>query len=68
MTTSAPRKRMSDRAEKATRLSVASILCAIPGFAALITETEWLGYLSMGILLSAVLAGPVIERVRHRAD
>lgn len=68
MTAAAPRKRMSDRAEKATRLSVAGIISAIPGFAAIVTDTPWLGYTSTGIVLAAILAGPVIERIRHRAD
>ncbi len=66
MTATAPRKRMSDRAEKATRLSVAGALCAIPGFIGIVTDTEWLGYVCVGILLAAILAGPVIERIRAR--
>lgn len=68
MTAAAPRKRMSDRAEKATRLSVAGFLSAIPGMTGIITDTPWLGYTSTGIVLVAILAGPVVERIRHRAD
>jgi len=61
------RPRMSPRAEKATRLSVAGALSAIPGLWAIITDTEWLGYVCVGVLLVAILAGPVIERARGGA-
>jgi len=68
MTAAAPRKRMSDRAEKATRLATASVVSAVPGLAGIITGTPWLGYTSTGIVLAAILAGPVVERIRHRGD
>jgi hypothetical protein len=58
------RRRMSDRAEKATRLSVAGAIAAVPGLWGVVTETEWLGYVALGILLVAILAGPLVERVR----
>lgn len=54
----------SARAEKATRLAVAGALSAPFGLTGLFTETDWLGYVAVGIVLSAILAGPVIERRR----
>jgi hypothetical protein len=55
---------MSDRAEKATRLAVAGAISAVPGLWGVVTGTVWLGYLAVGILLVAILLGPVIERIR----
>lgn len=58
------RHRMSARAEKATRLTVAGFLSGVPGITGIVTDTEWLGYVCVGVLLVAILLGPVIERVR----
>lgn len=63
---SGARAPMSARAEKATRLTVAGILSAPFGLTGLFTDTEWLGYVAVGIVLAAIMIGPAIERRRAR--
>jgi len=58
---------MSARAEKATRLTGAGILAAPFGLTGVFTENEVLGYIAAGIVLAAILAGPVVERIRGGA-
>jgi len=59
-----PRRRMSARAEKAVRLAGAGALAAPVGLTGVWTGNEVLGYVAAGIVLAAILAGPVVERIR----
>lgn len=59
-----PRRRMSARAEKAVRFTTAGLVAAPFGLTGYFTENETLGYIAFGIVVAAILAGPVIERVR----
>lgn len=65
MSDPAPRKRMSARAEKAVRYTATGVVATPVGFTGLFTGNETLGYAAFGIVLAAVLVGPVIERVRR---
>ena len=56
------RHKLTPRAEKSIRLSVAGALAAIPGLWGVATDTVWLGYLAAGIIVAAILVGPVSER------
>lgn len=56
------RRKLTPRAEKSIRLSVAGALAAIPGLWGVATGTVWLGYLAAIILIVAILLGPVSER------
>ncbi len=60
----APKRRMSARAEKAVRFTTAGLVSAPFGFTGYFTGNETLGYIAFGIVVAAILAGPVIERVR----
>ena len=64
MSAAAERRPMSARAEKSIRLSVTGILSAPTGLIGIATRTEWLGYVTVGIILVGILLGPVIERMR----
>jgi hypothetical protein len=64
VTADAPRRRLSARAEKAIRLATAGAIAAPFGLIGVYTDTEALGYVAGGILLGAILLGPVIERLR----
>jgi hypothetical protein len=60
---SAPgRRKLTPRAEKSIRLAVAGAIAAVPGLIGVATGTVWLGYLAAGIILAAILVGPVSER------
>ena len=50
------------RAEKAVRYTVAGLVAAVPGITAIVTENAALGFVAAGIVVAAILAGPVIER------
>lgn len=56
------RPRLTPRAEKSIRLTLASAICAIPGLIGIATGTVWLGYLAVAIVLAAILLGPISER------
>jgi hypothetical protein len=55
-------RKLTPRAEKSIRLTLAGVLAAIPGLWGIATGTVWLGYLAAGIILAAILLGPVSER------
>lgn len=57
-----PVRKLTPRAEKSIRLAVAGAIAAVPGLIGVATDTAWLGYLAAGILLLAILLGPVSER------
>jgi len=56
------RHRLTPRAEKSIRLSLAGALSAIPGLWGVATGTVWLGYLAAVIIIAAILLGPISER------
>lgn len=60
---------MSPRAEKTTRLVSACAIAAGLGIPAVILDSETLGYAAVAIVGAAILAGPLVERLRrdHRA-
>jgi hypothetical protein len=55
-------RKLTPRAEKSIRLTLASVLSAIPGLWGIATCTVWLGYVAFAIILGAILLGPVSER------
>jgi hypothetical protein len=54
--------KLSPRAEKSIRLTVAGAICAVPGLWGIATHTVWMGYLAAAIVLAAILVGPISER------
>jgi hypothetical protein len=54
----------SARSAKAIRLVAASLIAAVPGIIAILTDTPALGFLAIAIVLAAILAGPVLDRGR----
>lgn len=58
------KKPMSARAEKAIRLTATGIIVAPIGLTAYFTKNDTLGYVTFGIVLFAILLGPVIEKIR----
>lgn len=50
------------RAEKAVRYTVTGLVAAVPGIWAIVTDNAKLGLVAAGIVLVAILLGPVIER------
>lgn len=56
------RRRPSARTEKAIRLTTASLIAAGFGIAAVITDSEALGFVGPAIILAAILAGPIVTR------
>lgn len=62
--TPAERPRITARAEKASRLAVAGAIAAPFGLAGVYTDNEALGYAAVGIVLFAILFGPLIARLR----
>ncbi len=56
------RRKLTPRAEKSIRLSVAGAIAAVPGLIGVATQTVWLGYLAAAILVAAILIGPLSER------
>lgn len=52
----------SGRAEKAARYVVAGLLAAIPGIWAIVTDNPPLGLVAVGIVVAAILIGPLIEK------
>jgi hypothetical protein len=57
------RSRISARGEKSLRLVTASLIATVVGIAAVITDSETLGFVAIGIVLAAILAGPIIARI-----
>lgn len=57
---------MSPRAEKTVRLVTACAVATGLGIPAVILDSEALGYAAVAIIGAAILAGPVIERLRSR--
>ena len=57
-----PGPKLTPRAEKSIRLTLASALSAIPGLLGIATGTVWLGYVAFAIILAAILLGPASER------
>ena len=55
-------RKLTPRAEKSIRLTLAGVLAAIPGLWGVATGTVWLGYLAAAIILAAILLGPASER------
>lgn len=64
MSAAGGRRRLSDRAEKAARLAGAGVLAAPLGLTGVYTGNDTLGYIAAGIVLAAILAGPIIARRR----
>lgn len=54
---------LSPRAEKTVRLVLACALGAVFGITGVVRENETLGYVGAGIVLLAILAGPVVARL-----
>ncbi|MGI9540286.1 MAG: hypothetical protein ACR2N6_09065 [Miltoncostaeaceae bacterium] len=59
---------MSPRAEKTIRLVTACAVATGLGIPAVVLDSEALGFAAVGIIAAAILAGPVIERVRSRDE
>jgi hypothetical protein len=51
-------RRLSPRAEKTIRLVSVCVLAAILGIVAVALDNEAIGYVSMGLVLAGILAGP----------
>lgn len=60
-------RRLSDRSEKAIRLAGFGALATPFGMVAIFTDNEVLAYVTIGIVLTSILLGPVIERWRARS-
>lgn len=58
------RRPRSARSAKAIRLVAASLIAAVPGIIAIVTDTPALGFVAIAIVLAAILAGPVLDRGR----
>jgi hypothetical protein len=58
----AERPRISARTEKGIRLAGACIVASGFGIAAVATDDETLGFVGIGIVLAAILAGPIVTR------
>jgi multisubunit Na+/H+ antiporter MnhG subunit len=56
------RRRPSARVEKAIRLTTGSLIAVFVGFAAVILDSEVLGFVAVAIMLVAILIGPVVTR------
>lgn len=56
-------RRLSPRAEKTIRLVVTCLIASTLGIAAVVTDSEALGYAAAGIVLAGILAGPLVARV-----
>jgi hypothetical protein len=56
------RRRPSARTEKAIRLTSASLVAAVFGIIAVVTDDETLGFVGLGIVLAAILLGPIVTR------
>ena len=56
------RRRPSARTEKAVRLTSASLVAAVFGIIAVVTDDEALGFVGLGIVLAAILLGPIVTR------
>lgn len=54
---------LSPRAEKTVRLVSACAIATVFGVIAVVRESEPLGYVGAGIVLAAILAGPVVNRL-----
>lgn len=54
---------LSPRAEKTVRLVSACAVGSVFGIAGVVRESETLGYVGSGIVLAAILAGPVVNRM-----
>jgi hypothetical protein len=64
---------VSARAEKAVRLVTASLIAFVFGLLAVITDNQAFAWVAVGIILLAILAGPVVAPLlrnapRGRAD
>ena len=59
---SGSRPRPSARTEKAVRLTSASLVAAVFGIIAVVTDDETLGFVGLGIVLAAILLGPIVTR------
>ncbi len=59
---------MTARKQKVILLICASVACAIPGLIALAVNSATLGYVSVGVLVAGILAGPVIDRMRGAGE
>jgi hypothetical protein len=55
-------RRLSPRAEKTIRLVTVCAVAAVLGIMAVVRDSEALGYAAVGIVLSGILAGPVVAR------
>jgi hypothetical protein len=55
-------RRLSPRAEKTIRLVTVCVLAAILGIVAVALDNEAIGYVSMGLVLVGILAGPIVAR------
>lgn len=51
---------MSSRAEKAVRLVIASLIAFVFGLLAVIRDSEPFAWIAVGIVLVAILAGPLV--------
>ena len=59
---------MSPRAEKTVRLVTACAVATALGIPAVALDSEALGFAAVGIIGAAILAGPLVERLRSRAE
>lgn len=63
MESAAPaRRRPSARVEKSVRLTTGSIIAAFVGIAAVILDSEVLGFVAVAIILVTILIGPLVTR------
>lgn len=51
---------MTSRAEKAVRLVIASLIAFVFGLLAVIRDSEPFAWIAVGIVLVAILAGPLV--------
>ena len=61
-------RHLSPRAEKTIRLVVTCAIAGMFGVAAVVRESETLGYIGIGILLAGILAGPITSRLVARGE
>ncbi len=57
------RRRPSARVEKAIRLTTGCIIAAFVGIAAVVLDSEVLGFIAVAIILVAILIGPIVTRL-----
>ena len=61
-------RRLSPRAEKTIRLVAICLIAAPLGIAAVVTDSEPLAYVAVGIVIAGILAGPLVALLLRRED